>query len=74
MPVFFCDPGRPWERPSNENMNGLLRDYSPKGSDLRVHDAVDLLRMGDKLNRRFHKTLGWQTPHDLFASLPGVAV
>ena len=55
-------------------MNGLLRDYSPKGSDLRVHDAVDLLRMGDKLNRRFHKTLGWQTPHDLFASLPGVAV
>jgi hypothetical protein len=45
MPVFLCHPGRPWERPSNENTNGLLRDYFPKGSDLRVHTALDLKRV-----------------------------
>ncbi len=73
-PVFFCDPGRPSQRPSNENMNGLLRDYFPKGTDLRAHSAGDLLRVGDELNRRPRKTLGWQTPHDLFASFQELAV
>ncbi len=69
MPVFFCRPGRPWQRPSNENTNGLLRNYFPKGSDLRVHTAADLARVADELNRRPRKTLGWHTPNALFATL-----
>ena len=69
MNVFFCHPGRPWERPSNENTNRLLRDYFPKGTNLRAHTATDLLRVADELNRRPRKTLQWRTPHDLFTSL-----
>ena len=69
MPVYFCNPGSPWQRPSNENTNGLLRNYFPKGSDLRVHSAADLVRVADELNRRPRKTLGWHTPHALFANL-----
>ncbi len=69
MPVFFCHRGRPWQRPSNENTNGLLRDYFPKGTSLRVYTADDLARVGDELNRRPRKTLGWRTPHDLFTTL-----
>lgn len=69
VPIYLCHPGRPWERPSNENTNGLLRDYFPKGTDLRVHTAADLDRVADELNRRPRKTLGWQTPAALFATL-----
>ncbi len=69
MPVFFCHPGRPWQRPSNENANSLLRNYFPKGTDLRVHSAADLARVADELNRRPRKTLGWNNPHSLFATL-----
>jgi len=69
MPVFFCHRGSPWQRPSNENTNGLLRDYFPKGTNLRVHTAADLARVGAELNHRPRKTLDWQTPHDLFATL-----
>lgn len=69
MPVFFCHAGMPWQRPSNENTNGLLRDYFPKGTNLRVHTADDLARVSDELNRRPRKPLGWQTPHDLFTTL-----
>jgi IS30 family transposase len=69
MPVYFCRPGRPWQRPSNENTNGLLRNYFPKSSDLRVYTAADLARVADELNRRPRKTLGWQTPNALFATL-----
>jgi IS30 family transposase len=69
MPVFFCHAGMPWQRPSNENTNGLLRDYFPKGTNLDAHSADDLARVSDELNRRPRKTLGWQTPHDLFATL-----
>lgn len=69
MPVFFCHPGRPWQRPSNENTNGLLRNYFPKGTDLSVHTAEDLVHVADELNRRPRKTLGWQTPNALFANL-----
>ena len=69
MPVFFCHAGMPWQRPSNENTNGLLRDYFPKGTNLRVYTAADLARVSNELNRRPRKTLGWQTPHDLFATL-----
>ncbi len=69
MPVYFCHRGSPWQRPSNENTNGLLRDYFPKGTNLRVHTAADLARVGAELNHRPRKTLDWQTPHHLFATL-----
>jgi IS30 family transposase len=69
MPVFFCHPGRPWQRPSNANTNGLLRNYFPKGTDLSVHAPEDLARVADELNRRPRKTLGWHTPTALFANL-----
>ncbi len=52
----------PWQRPSNENTNGLLRDYFPKGSDLRVHDADRLGDVAAEVNERPRKTLGWATP------------
>jgi transposase, IS30 family len=62
MPVFFCQKASPWQRPSNENTNGLLRDYFPKGSDLRVHDADRLVAVAAELNDRPRRTLGWATP------------
>lgn len=74
MPVYFCDAGKPWQRPTNENTNGLLRDYFPKGTNLRTHTVEDLQRVSDELNRRPRKTLDWKTPHDLFATLQTTAV
>jgi len=62
MPVFFCEKSSPWQRPSNENTNGLLRNYFPKGSDLRVHDAARLAAVAAEVNDRPRKTLGWATP------------
>ena len=62
MPVFFCDPHAPWQRPTNENTNGLLRQYFPKGSDLRVHSLHRLAAVAAELNDRPRKTLGWDTP------------
>jgi IS30 family transposase len=62
MPVFFCEKASPWQRPSNENTNGLLRQYFPKGSDLRMHDADRLAAVAVELNDRPRKTLGWQSP------------
>ena len=64
--VFFCDAHAPWQRGSNENMNGLLRDYFPKGTDLSVHTAEDLARIAAEVNDRPRKTLGWCRPGDLF--------
>jgi len=71
MPVFFCEKASPWQRPSNENTNGLLRQYFPKGSDLRVHDAHELAGVAAELNDRPRKTLGWVSPAkllEMFAS------
>jgi len=65
--VFFCDPHSPWQRASNENMNGLLRDYFPKRTDLTVHTATELARVAAEVNQRPRKTLGWRRPADLFA-------
>jgi transposase, IS30 family len=64
--VFFCDAHSPWQRGSNENMNGLLRDYFPKGTDLSVHTADDIARIAAEVNDRPRKTLAWQRPSDLF--------
>ena len=62
LPVYFCDKASPWQRPSNENTNGLLRQYFPKGSDLRAHGPGDLAAVAAELNTRPRKTLGWDTP------------
>jgi len=67
--VYFCDPHSPWQRPSNENTNGLLRDYFPKGTDLSVHSADDIALVQAELNRRPRKILGWDSPADRMATL-----
>jgi transposase, IS30 family len=64
--VFFCEAHSPWQRGSNENMNGLLRDYFPKGTDLAVHTVEELSRVAAEINQRPRKTQGWQRPADLF--------
>jgi len=73
MPVFFCDPHSPWQRGTNENTNGLLRDYFPKGSDLRSHTAAELAEVAAELNARPRKTLGWQTPQSQLEAFLGEA-
>ncbi len=69
LEIYFCDPAKPWQRGSNENTNGLLRQYFPKGTDLSVHSAEHLEFVAAEMNERPRKTLDWDEPREVLAQL-----
>ena len=77
IPVYFADPHSPWQRPTNENTNGLLRQYFPKGTNLARWSAEEIEAVATTLNSRPRKTLGWKTPaealNELLSLQAGVA-
>jgi len=66
MQIYFCEPRSPWQRGTNENTNGLLRQYFPKGTDLARYGAAELTAVTNALNNRPRKVLGWRTPVEAF--------
>ncbi|GAA3138797.1 hypothetical protein GCM10020255_014740 [Rhodococcus baikonurensis] len=71
--VYFADAGAPWQRGSNENTNGLLRQYFPRGTDLAAHSVDKLLAVAEELNDRPRKSLDWDTPAERLSALLAVS-
>jgi len=74
LTIYFADPYAPWQRGATENTNGLLRQYIPKGTDLREIDEEILAEAVRKLNHRPRKCLGYRTPHEVFWEIDGGAL